>query len=99
MRGTLSSWFCKSCYACYWGVKCHPEVIRRSKDRGVKGPDSLTASKVRGVRGHSSMDRGHKGHKASEFRESGFTTSNVPGVKGDESVQRNPRLYFNPPFI
>ena len=40
-------------------------------DAQNKGPDSLMASKVRGVRGPS-MGRGHKGQKASVFRESKF---------------------------
>ena len=59
---------------------------------GIKGLWSYKAeaSKVRGVRGPS-IGRGHKGHKASEFRESKleaseFTSSNASGVKGDEST-------------
>ena len=64
----------------YWGVKCHPEVIGASKAQGSqkagasKGPIAAGRQKPQGVR-----------VQGVKIRASGFTSSNVPGVKGDES--------------
>ena len=71
----------------YWGVKCHPEVIGASKAQGSqkagasKGPIAAGRQKPQGVR-----------VQGVKIRASGFTSSNVPGVKGDESLWLKQRL-------
>ena len=82
----------------YRGVKCHPEFTGASKARGVKGPNSLMASKIRGVKGPY-MGRGHKGHKASEFRESKFGRQGSRRQRSWASKEMNPYRMLILPWV
>ena len=70
----------------YWGVKCHIGIIGESK--------AIRASKGRrqgswGVKDWGVRDQGRQGSGGGsgvKIRASGFPSSKVPGVKGDESA-------------
>ena len=70
-----------------------PDLLGRQRPPrgywGVKGPNSLTASKIRGVRGPY-MGRGRKGHYASEFRESKFRRQGSRRQRSRASKEMNP---------
>ena len=78
----------------YWGVKCHLGIIgesnvtRASKGVYVHEESKIGASEIRGV-------RDQVGGSGVKIRASGFPSSKVLGVKGDESWLMNGLLLLD----
>ena len=78
----------------YWGVKCHLGIMGESK--------ATRASKGRrqgswGVKDWGVRDQGRQGSGGGsgvKIPASGFMSSKVPGVKGDESTLRISKILF-----
>ena len=73
----------------YWGIKCHSVVLGRQRPhwyyKGVKGHTGVKRPASRFMRSQRLGCQGSGGGSGVEIRASGFMSSKIPGVKGDES--------------